>query len=158
MSRIATKPVHSLRGLTLIETLVTLAILSVGLLGLNAFMAQSIALLNESVWHQRALRLTADASELLALLPATALSSNPPVTAGGCDATEICSAAELFATSWTQWRTRVSDILPAGEGRLQQGSAGFGHATEVAVSWHSPRDGLRTLSAPTPPRAATDTP
>ena len=129
------------RGVTLIEVLVALVILSVGLLGFARLQAANLTLNNEA-W----LRSTATilASDLL-----DRARGNPDqVNVGGYDTawgtahamatncqTQSCTPAELANFDMAQWKAELASALPQGAGNVSRDNSVTPFELVVQVRW-----------------------
>lgn len=103
-------------GVTLIETLVAILILSLGMFGMLSMFLNSIKLTSSSNYRSVAAQQTYAASDsiraslpqLLVYPTATGAAVGACLTAAGCTVTEIVD------TEIALWQTRISAMLPAG--------------------------------------------
>ena len=134
------------RGATLIEILVTVLILSVGLLGLAS--TQTMSLRNGNSAYQRYLasvaaydileRMRANTAENYNGLSVTGTETAP---AQKCEST--CTSAQLKTLDTWQWAQLLSNSLPAVEG-VAMGTANFDAATNlwtITITWSEQHTG-----------------
>lgn len=135
-------------GMSLVEMLVTLLVLTTGLLAINAFLAHSIATLTELVWQQRALRLVADAGEWLQLIPAEHLgASTTAAISDRCDVDDLCDPDRLYAVMARDWQAEAAAQLPGGTAGLDSPAGSDSVHATITLQWQSPRDAEITLLA-----------
>ncbi|MCL2308100.1 MAG: type IV pilus modification protein PilV [Proteobacteria bacterium] len=140
-------------GVTLLEVLVTVAILSVGLLGMAGLLTKSTALGISA--HDR----TVSTQKIYAF--ADRMRANPEgVNAGyynnlsgapgghpGCT-TSPCSAAQIAQLDFFQWRQALAASLPGGQGTVAAVPGSEGLFT-ITVRWQGKGLDLRGLSEQT---------
>lgn len=127
------------RGVTLIEILVTVAIMAVGLLGLGAMQLIGLKNINNSQYRTQA--------SLLAYDMAERMRSNPVgVKAGSYDAVSgtvakpsctVCSASEMAQLDAHEWLALIKEDIK--KGGLPESAAGTvtknGTQWDVTISW-----------------------
>jgi type IV pilus assembly protein PilV len=127
------------RGFTLIEVMVSLVVLSIGLLGIGKLVLFS-ARANDSAYLRG--QATAMAYEILDNMRSnrvtamqagydTALATMPP-NPGSCVET-VCTATTLAQYDEYQWKTRLAAALPSGEGSVV--TAGNPTTATITVQW-----------------------
>ncbi len=130
-------------GFTLVETLVTLAMLGAGTLVTLSLMQRALAERAVDLQHTRAQRLLADAGELIATLPAADAGGFVIVTGDpGC--MSPCLPAELAAHLMFDWRARVATALPAGVAGIALRNTGDEQLLDVQISWADNRGRRRS--------------
>jgi len=131
-------------GFTLLEILIAIVILSIGLLGLAGL--QATGLKNNYSAYQRT-QASLLANEMLDRIRAnrqgleagaydnvdSTVTSDP-----GC-ITSGCSPAQMALHDAHDWATRLSDLLPAGRGRVS--GAGGNSIFTITVMWDDERTG-----------------
>jgi len=105
------------QGLSLLEAMIALVIISVGLLGIAALQINALKQNNSAYWHSKAVWIAHDMAERMR--------ANSSVTNDyvGIDTSNAYAHAE--------WKAMV-ETLPAGRGIIRSPVAG---ETEVAVMW-----------------------
>jgi len=127
------------RGFTLVEVMVSLVVLSIGLLGIGKLVLFS-ARANDSAYLRG--QATAMAYEILDNMRSnrvtamqagydTALATTPP-NPGSCIET-VCTAGALANYDVYQWKTRLAAALPSGEGSVV--TAGNPTTATITVQW-----------------------
>lgn len=145
------------RGTTLIEVLVSLLILSIGLLGMVGL--QTVSLRNTQTAYQRtqATLLTADIMERMRANPqglnAGSYNNAGASLSAACLSVTGCSAAALALHDVAEWQAAVASALPAGAGVVCLDSSpedgtpaspacdGAGNVYAIKVWWDDNRDG-----------------
>lgn len=123
---------HKQKGLGLIEVLVSVLVLAVGLLGVAALQTQSIRFNHEAYLRTQATVLANDIADRMRTNRALAIGSNsyklafsdsPTASASLCEANP-CSAGDIAAYDFTQWRANIANALPNGKGAVTPDSLG----------------------------------
>lgn len=145
------------RGVSLVETLVALVVLSVGLLGVAALLVQSVRGSRTALLRTQAVNLVSDmADRIRANANAgaaydTAQYADDGPAENGCAATAAdrdganCTMEELAQDDVARWRADVRELLP-GEAPAADveyfASAGAGSPERYAISvaWEEPGD------------------
>lgn len=110
---------HTQAGITMLEVLVAIVVLSFGLLGMLGLIVNSLKMTSSS--HYR----TIAAQELTAM--AEAINANPVLIANyappgntpnytNCLGTAGCATADLPQTDYALWRSNLARLLPGGSG------------------------------------------
>jgi len=139
-------------GVTLIEVLVSILVLSVGLLGMLGMQAGAMRY-EQGAWVRSAVSAAvADLSDVIRMLPTAlptevaasrsyadelAATSDPAyfVPDTDCNATD-CTAAEFASFQRVMWRRDIHDNFPAGVGFIQQdGVAGQSLSYRLTIAW-----------------------
>ena len=124
-------------GITLIETMIAILVLSFGMLGMLSVFLNSLKITSSS--HYRSI-----AAQQMYALSDNIRSSLPQLTvypsaSGGavsnCLATAGCTAAEITQTEIALWQTRLAALLPSGRGVIcQDATPGDGDSTNWQCS------------------------
>lgn len=135
------------RGFTLVEALISVLIMSIGLLGVAALQTRSLGSTNTASKRSQAVLLAGDladrmrANRLAADLTAASNYGNIAPADNACRAVHYdhthnpaaCTAAQLAADDLADWNARIAAILPAGSGVVcQDGSPNDGTAAAAA--------------------------
>lgn len=141
------------RGATLIEVLVSILLLSLGVLAMAAMQANAVQYGKTSEFRSLATLLANDlADRMRANHPSGAdmsvynltdaykrLTSAPAETATGCDANHPCTFPEMAAFDLAQWRRNVFNQLPAGTAYVSMSAAGAKPVTaDIWIAWTDP--------------------
>lgn len=154
-------PAHA-AGISLIETLVTLVVLSIGMLGIAALYVESLKAGNTAVSRTRAVSMAADMADRIRSNPggadsyeatATAASTSPPnacaETAGS--AALDCTPAQLAAYDIWQWKTLVGNStnasaqalgLPAATALIDRDTSTSPTTYIITVNWADKENAL----------------
>lgn len=140
--------IHSSRkskqpGFTLLEVLITLVILSIGLLGLAGLQAVGLSQ-NHSAYHrsqatqaaysiadQMRANQAASANYLTGFMLPSAATVQAGCTAGGC------SAAQMAENDLFEWNETMTNTLPGGIGTITLA----GTVVTITINWDDNRDG-----------------
>lgn len=123
---------HSVRqssqlGVSLIEVLVALLVLAVGLLGVLVMQARGLQFNQNGFYQSQAMFMAEDIVERMranqVAVDDYAIDFGDAGTPGSgfCDTT--CTTDDMAASDLLQWKTDLSDVLPAGDGRVVIGAA-----------------------------------
>jgi type IV pilus assembly protein PilV len=136
-------------GVTMIEALVTLAIVSFGLLGAGGLMLRGIT--GTNVANMRSIA-TMQANEIIDRMRANTVGvrdgnfgsfdtySAPGSCATTCE-TASCTAADMSTYDVCRWNQRNAALLPQGRGVIQQTRDAPGqHTFDIAVCWNEDKD------------------
>ena len=124
------------QGLSLLEAMIALVIISVGLLGIAALQNNALKQNNSAYWHSQAVWMAHDMAERIR--------ANRSVinTYIGIDTTNnynqdcqtaTCSAADMINADAEDWKAAV-ETLPAGRGIIRN-PVGAPNETEIVVMW-----------------------
>lgn len=118
---------HPQRGASLIEALVSILILSLGLLGLAGLQLNALAFQKSSWATNRVAELTGDIAERIRANPgasytyvntySTASSAAPSIT--GCRTSGTCNADQIALDDIGNWLIKAQTSLPGGAAMLQ---------------------------------------
>ncbi len=144
------------RGFTLIEVLVTLVLLTIGMLALVAMQSRGIQFTADSVARNNAIMLANEMMEMMRANPAArdAYLFEALPAESACDDEEVVQASDV-AEQMTCWNEKARTLLPgtSGDGGEAQAvrnnfytcrskqlglcDAGEGSAVEIQVAWRS---------------------
>jgi len=130
-------------GITLIETLVALLVVSVGLIGLAALQVRSVAAGAEAVHRTAALGLSVSMAERIRANRSAGSAYGGAAADPGCDAAVTagpvdCTPSELAASDLFVWQREVARTLPRGHGSIAIDAAGNPAQYTVTVQWIEP--------------------
>jgi type IV pilus assembly protein PilV len=139
------------RGVSLIEVLVALLVVSFGILAMSGLLANSARLSKTSEFRAVATLLAADiADRMRANKPSVALGNyelldaydppdSEPPDAPPCANADQCTTAELAAQDMAQWKQALFHGLPGGQGYIAaDGALNPPVAADVWVAWLDP--------------------
>lgn len=146
------------RGMTLVEALVALVVLSVGMLGIAGLMLTGISSNRSALYRTQAVNLASDMAERIRA-NASARVAYDSLAYGGVPALRDCAptangaggnctAALLAEDDLARWLASIRTALPAFRGEPAQGDvqvipAGFAGQPDtyrINVSWQEPRE------------------
>jgi type IV pilus assembly protein PilV len=113
-------PIHRQYGFSLIEALVSLIVISVGMIGIAALYGQGLGASRTALYRTQAVNLAADmADRIRANRSATTLYEGAAADSD-CDAgdNKNCTVAEMAAHDLWLWQNQVQNQLPAGAGAV----------------------------------------
>lgn len=115
------------RGFSLLELLVTLVVLSIGLLGLGLMQTTGLGLTKTAYSRTQAMMLASDIADRIRANEAAAASyvGNSATAAAqpSCLPPTACTGAALAASDITDWSNRLLLELPGGTGQIQDAAA-----------------------------------
>ena len=134
------------RGFSLMEILVTLIVLSIGLLGLaglqlsslqdnhSAYLrSQATIMAGNIIDRMRANRTIARSGDYDIALGASAAT---PASSCNGSASDNCTPAEMATLDLSEWKTDLADTLPSGDGSISRTTlAGDQILATVTVQW-----------------------
>jgi len=129
-------------GFSLVEVLITLVIMSVGMLGIAGLYVQSMQAGRTSMFRHHAVTLAGDVADRIRANPTAAIAYVDPVGAdnncvtGGVD----CTPAEMAANDVLLWKAQAQDTLPGGDVAIVfTAAAGVTPASyQISVNWTEP--------------------
>ena len=133
------------QGLTLIETLAALVVLSVGLLGIAMLQTHGIEAGRTAHFRNQAVNLTADMAERIRSNPLGLEGYSGAGTDHGCSAVTgdslDCTPEQMAAHDVFLWDRVVRASLPNGDWQIQVDSGSSPASYRLAISWEEPRHG-----------------
>ncbi len=136
------------QGVSLVEVLVTLIVLSIGLLGLAALQGTGLRYSHSSYLRTQANYLAYDMLDRMRANRTVAEGGGytigftdavPTTTCVGTGAN--CSAAQLAQHDQREWKNQLSNLLPNGQGNiLPPLTLGGGSIITITVRWADKRD------------------
>lgn len=120
------------RGMTLIEALIALLVLSIGLLGVAALQMTTLKYNHSAHIRSQASALAYDISDRMRANRAAALASAYDVAIGAMPAGVTVAAVDLIA-----WKGLLAATLPAGDGAI---ALGPDNVMVITVQWDDSRD------------------
>ncbi len=137
-------------GMTLIEILVAVVVLSVGLLGLAGLQLKGMKVNQGSTYRWQAAMLAEDMADRIRADKDGAKAGNYSIAAFGAAAPNAGGAATIAAVN--EWLQRVA-ALPSGQAKIIATPNGTANEITIAVQW----DDSRGNAAATPGTSATVT-
>jgi len=144
------------QGFTMIEVLVTVIILSIGLLGLAGLQATSLRNNQSAFLRSQATILAYDIADRIRANGTAAIngdyefdsSNGLPVSVADCTTSTGCSTAAMAQNDLANWSTAVTTLLPDGAGIVcldsdpnLAGCDGSGTQFVITISWTEIEDG-----------------
>src|SRR5262245_19711464 len=125
-------------GFSLIEAMVSLVVLSVGMIGMAALYGQGLGAGRTALYRSQAINLAADMGDRIrtnrlggaAYGAAAADNGCDPAGGGGAD----CTPAEMAAHDLFVWGPQVAQLLPNGVGTVQY-AGGVPPTYTIQVTW-----------------------
>lgn len=131
--RFCPRPIH-VRGFSLLEALISILVLSVGLLGTAALQGVSLRATSSAGFRSQAAWLAAQMLDEARARRADVISLNPSVYDPAL-ASETCGS--LQATPISAWRARVGCALPAGQGSVNYNQ--INRLVTITILWNDSR-------------------
>ena len=107
-------------GFSLLELLVTLVVLSIGLLGLGLMQTTGLGLTKAAYSRTQAMMLASDIADRIRANENSAANYVGTAVAGSpnCKAGNLCSGTQLATSDLNDWANRVALELPSGVGTI----------------------------------------
>jgi type IV pilus assembly protein PilV len=121
-------------GGSLIEVLITMIIVSIGLLGQAALMAQSSKANNAAFMRSQATLLAYDIIERLRLNRALAIAGefNVNYAAAGADPSDSITGTDFQDTEVQDWKSNIEQALTSGDGQVSCDGSGY---VTINIRW-----------------------
>lgn len=136
----------SQRGVSLIESLVAIVVMSLGILGILGVQMRTLADTQTSVRRAQAIRLIEDLSERMKVNPSalgsmasyTTAWNNTPTSPADCKTT-ACNSGQLAVYDLVQWKQSVKNTLPSADANVfvvaDETDAANRRQLGVMISW-----------------------
>ncbi len=143
------------RGITLLEVLVALVVLSIGLIGLAGLQSTSLRMNNSAYMRSQATALAYDMADRVRSNADAGTAYNAPTAnaTASCEAAAGCSAQAMAQNDMFRWLEQIADILPLGVGTICLDSTpataacdGAGNAYVIRVTWDDDRSGAADVN------------
>jgi type IV pilus assembly protein PilV len=127
-------------GFSLVEVLITLVIMSVGMLGIAGLYVQSMQAGRTSMFRHHAVTLAGDVADRIRANPRAAADytvedgTNNNCVLGGVD----CSPTEMAANDIFLWKAQAAESLPGGDVTIVLDNAVVPPLYSITVSWNEP--------------------
>ncbi len=130
-------------GFSLVEVLITLVIMSVGMLGIAGLYVQSMQAGRTSMFRHHAVTLAGDVADRIRANPTAGIAYNHAATATGTDNSCVtggvdCSPAEMAANDIFLWQAQAQDTLPAGSVTVVFDNGVNPPSYQITVGWNEP--------------------
>jgi len=108
------------QGFSLIEALVSLVVISVGMIGIASLYGQGLGASRTALFRTQAVNLAADMADRIRANRAATTLYEGAAADSNCDPVDNrnCTIAEMAAHDLWQWRAQVQAQLPAGAGTV----------------------------------------
>lgn len=165
MPKLNTSFSPSQRGISLIESLVAILVMSLGILGVLGMQMRTLADTQTGVRRAQAIRLIEDLSERMKINPNALINisnyttawADEPTVVEDCT-TKACTPAELALFDVADWKTSVRNYLPLGQASIfvaaDETDADNRRQLGVMIAWRENEqpstsdDGLRSIFDP----------
>jgi len=127
-------------GFSLVEVLITLVIMSVGMLGIAGLYVQGMQAGRTSMFRHHAVTLAGDVADRIRANPTAAAAytdadgANNNCVLGGID----CIPAEMAANDIFQWKAQAAEMLPGGDVTIVLDNGVMPPSYSITVSWDEP--------------------
>jgi type IV pilus assembly protein PilV len=132
-------------GHGLIESMVSIFVVSIGFLGFAGLQVNGLTAANDSLFRSKAIYLSYQmADRVRANLPGVQAGSynslSGTTSSPGCVSTS-CTVAQLAQNDFYEWSTEVSGVLPSGQGTICKTSTetacdGTGNNYAITLTWN----------------------
>ena len=148
------------QGFSLMEILVTVIVLSIGLLGLAGLQMTGMRDNHSAYLRTQAVTLANDIIDRMRANQDIAKAGNYDIDIGTAAATPVagctgtgadnCSASDMATLDVSQWKTKLSELLPSGDGSVARTVSGSETMVTVTIQWDDSRgsDGSATTQFP----------
>jgi type IV pilus assembly protein PilV len=139
------QPGSTERGFSLIEAMVSLVVISVGMIGIAALYGQGLRAGGTALYRTQAVNLASDMADRIRVnrlgdvAYGGAAANNNCDPGGGVD----CTPAQMAANDLFVWQAQVTNLLPGGQGTVQY-AAGTPPSYTITVNWQEVGFGTMT--------------
>lgn len=128
------------RGTTLIEVLITLVVLSIGLLGMAGLQTLSIKTNNSAYYRSQATFLAYDITERMRANRDVAIAGGYAVDFPKSSTSNNTDKGELVERDLAQWLNSLAATLPDGTGKIERN----GNLVTVIIRWDDSRGAIQS--------------
>jgi type IV pilus assembly protein PilV len=134
-------------GFSLIEALVSLLIISTGMIGIAALFGQSLGASRNALYRSQAVNLAADMADRIRVNRLGGVAYNNDPEDRSCDpgGGEDCTPQQMAEHDLWSWEPRVAQSLPDGAGTVVV-TPGNPPTYTIAVSWQESGFGMQTYT------------
>ncbi|MDA1074953.1 MAG: type IV pilus modification protein PilV [Proteobacteria bacterium] len=133
------------QGFSLMEALITLVVLSVGLLGVSAMVTNSVRFTDTAEMRSQSVMLAYDIADKMRANSDNTIDYTIDIGANVANSpdcsTNSCSGEDLADADLANWKARLANNLPAGDGSTVINA----DAASITIQW-SDRGQLRTFN------------
>ncbi len=128
------------RGFSLVEVLITLVIMSIGMLGIAGLYVQSMQAGRTAMFRHQAVTLASDVADRIRANPTagvaytTAQGANNACVAGVAD----CNSGQMALNDILLWQAQAAESLPAGNVGIVFNNAVIPPTYQIAIDWVEP--------------------
>ena len=113
---------HKQQGVSLVESMIALLVISIGLLGIAALQVTSISQNSSALHHSQAVMAAYDMADRIrtnnnSFAAYDAIDTNTDYSQDCTGIANICSSAQMVTADASNWKTRVGN-LPSGRGQI----------------------------------------
>lgn len=139
--------IQSQLGFSLVEVMVTLVVVSVGMIGIAALYGQGLGAGRTALFRTAAVNLTADMADRIRLNRLGGAAYNGPAANNNCDAGGgvNCPPAQMAAHDLWAWGQLVQQSLPNGVGAVAF-VAGVPSTYTIQVTWQEAGTGIPAVN------------
>lgn len=139
ISMITKQPTRLQTGFTLIEAMVSLVVLSVGMIGIAALYAQGLGAGRTAQFRTQAVNLVGDMAERIRANRRGLAAYGGPAANSGCDPQNgggiDCTPAQMAAHDLFAWNQLVQQALPNGQSLIQVNPVAVPPSYTIQVTW-----------------------
>ena len=127
-------------GFSLVEVLITLIIMSIGMLGIAGLYVQGMQAGRTSIFRHHAVTIAGDVADRIRANPRATVAytradgENHNCVLGNTD----CSAAEMAAHDIFLWKAQAAETLPGGDVTIVLDNGVVPPSYSITVSWNEP--------------------
>ena len=133
---------HKTKGFTLLEILVTLVVLSIGLLGLAGLQMNGLRSNHSAYMRSQATILTQDIADRMRVNRTSTITGAYDIGLGDlpnattCSGTGAnCAPSTIATADLYQWKSHLSDFLPQGDGSIERVTTGAKTLVTITIQW-----------------------
>ena len=132
-------------GFSLIEAMVSLVVISVGMIGIAALYGQGLRAGGTALYRTQAVNLASDMADRIRANPLGDLAYNAPAANNSCDpgGGVNCTPAQMAANDLFVWQAQVANLLPGGQGTVRN-AGGTPPSYTITVQWQEVGFGTMT--------------
>ncbi|MFL2547140.1 MAG: type IV pilus modification protein PilV [Candidatus Rariloculaceae bacterium] len=132
------EPKQKQQGFTLVESMVSLVVLSVGMIGIAALYAQGLGAGRSALYRTQAVNLVADMADRIRANRRAIAAYAGPANNNGCDPMGggvDCTPTEMAAHDLFLWDQQVRQALPNGDWQVQVNGGTLPPSYTIQVTW-----------------------
>ena len=124
-------------GFTLVESMVSLVVLSVGMIGIAALYAQGLGAGRSALYRTQAVNLVGDMADRIRANSAGLGAYAGPAGNNGCDpgGGADCLPGEMAAHDLFVWEQQVQTLLPNGQSQVEFDNGTIPPSYTIRVTW-----------------------